>query len=46
MIEHSYQIAPRPTELGGGWRLRLIEDGEEVGALAEASAWVASRVDV
>ena len=71
MIEHSYQIAPRPTELGGGWRLRLIEDGEEVGggefplaeyataenaeeaasyayedALAEASAWLASRVDV
>jgi hypothetical protein len=27
----SYQIDPRPAELGGGWRLRLIEDGEEVG---------------
>ena len=31
MSEHSYQIDPRPLELGGGWRLRLIEDGEEVG---------------
>ncbi|MET3109333.1 hypothetical protein AAKU58_004185 [Oxalobacteraceae bacterium GrIS 1.18] len=27
----SYEINPRPTELGGGWRLRLLEDGEEVG---------------
>ncbi|TXI72411.1 MAG: hypothetical protein E6Q43_06680 [Dokdonella sp.] len=72
MSECSYQIDPRPAELGGGWRLRLIEDGEEVGggvfplseyatednaednaeeaakwayedALAEASAWLASR---
>lgn len=31
MSECSYQIDPRPAELGGGWRLRLIEDGEEVG---------------
>ena len=31
MSEHSYQIDPRPLELGGGWRLRLIENGEEVG---------------
>ena len=46
MIERSYRIEPRPADLGGGWRLRLIEDGEEVGALAEASAWLASRVDV
>lgn len=28
---NSYEINPRPTELGGGWRLRLLEDGEEVG---------------
>jgi hypothetical protein len=26
-----YEIAPRGPELGGGWRLRLIEIGEEVG---------------
>jgi len=77
MIERSYQIEPRPADLGGGWRLRLIEDGEEVGggvfpltaylspfpatddaserdmaekaayedALAEASVWLASRVE-
>jgi hypothetical protein len=25
------EIAPRGPELGGRWRLRLIEDGEEVG---------------
>jgi len=26
-----FEIDPRAPELGGGWRLRLIEDGEEVG---------------
>jgi hypothetical protein len=26
----SYEITPRPVELGG-WRLRLLEDGVEVG---------------
>ncbi len=26
-----FEIDPRATELGEGWRLRLIEDGEEVG---------------
>ena len=30
-MQYSYEITPRPTELGGGWRLRLLEDGEEVG---------------
>jgi hypothetical protein len=28
---YSYQIKPRPVELGGGWRLQLLEDEEEVG---------------
>lgn len=28
---YSYEILPRPVELGGGWRLRLLEDGVEVG---------------
>lgn len=27
----SYEILPRPAHLGGGWRLRLLEDGVEVG---------------
>jgi hypothetical protein len=27
----SYEITPRPVDLGDGWRLRLLEDGEEVG---------------
>lgn len=31
MNNYSYQIDPRPTDLGGGWRLRLFENGEEVG---------------
>jgi len=31
MTEYSYQIDPRPAGLGGGWRLRLLENGEEVG---------------
>lgn len=31
MTAHRYEIDKRPAELGGGWCLRLIEDGEEVG---------------
>jgi hypothetical protein len=27
----SYEIDPRLADLGGGWRLRLLEDGVEVG---------------
>jgi hypothetical protein len=27
----SYEITLRPVELGGGWQLRLLEDGLEVG---------------
>lgn len=30
-MKHSYEITPRPVELGGGWRLHLLEDGVEVG---------------
>lgn len=30
-MKHSYEITPRSVELGDGWRLRLLEDGEEVG---------------
>jgi len=30
-MRYSYDITPRPVELGGGWRLRLLEDGDEVG---------------
>lgn len=30
-MDYSYQIDPRPEALGGGWRLHLLEDGEEVG---------------
>lgn len=28
---YAYSITPRPDALGGGWRLRLLDDGEEVG---------------
>lgn len=28
---YSYQIDPRPVQAGGGWLLRLLENGEEVG---------------
>lgn len=31
MSEYSYEILPRPVELGGGWRLRLLEGDVEVG---------------
>lgn len=30
-MRYNYEISPRPLEVGGGWRLRLLEDGEEVG---------------
>jgi hypothetical protein len=30
-MDYSYEITPRPVALGGGWRLRLLEDGQEVG---------------
>lgn len=29
---YSYQIKSRPVELGGGWRLQLLENEEEVGS--------------
>lgn len=28
---YSYEILPRPVDLGGGWRLRLLEGDIEVG---------------
>jgi hypothetical protein len=28
---YAHTLTPRPVEVGGGWRLRLLEDGEEVG---------------
>jgi hypothetical protein len=28
---YAYEISPRPAELGGGWQLRLLKDGVEVG---------------
>jgi hypothetical protein len=30
-MNYSYEILPRPVELGSGWRLRLLENGVEVG---------------
>jgi hypothetical protein len=30
-MKFSYEITPRPVELGGGWRLRLLESDTEVG---------------
>jgi len=28
---YRYEVTPRPAEVGGGWKLQLIEDDEEVG---------------
>lgn len=30
-IKYTYKIDKRPDSLGGGYRLRLLENGEEVG---------------
>jgi hypothetical protein len=41
-----YEIAPRGPEVGGGWRLRLTEDGEEVGGgVFPASETAESKTD-
>jgi len=32
-VIYSYEIEPRPSELGGGWRLRLLENDMEVGGV-------------
>lgn len=52
MNEREFRIDPRPAELGGGWRLRLLDwAGEEMGggvfaqdeygdALDEGEAWI------
>lgn len=31
MTVYRYTIDPRPADLGGGWRLAMFEDGDEVG---------------
>lgn len=30
-MSYSYEIKPRPPELGGGWKLTLLQDGQEAG---------------
>lgn len=30
-MTHSYEITPRAADLGGGWNLRMLEGGQEVG---------------
>jgi hypothetical protein len=30
-MSYSYEIKPCPIELGGGWNLTLLQDGEEAG---------------
>jgi hypothetical protein len=30
-MRYSYEITPRPVELGSGWKLTLLQDGQEVG---------------
>lgn len=30
-MSYSYEIKSRPAELGGGWKLDLLQDGQEVG---------------
>jgi len=36
-MSYSYEINPRPVELGGGWELRLLDDDEEAGAASSLS---------
>lgn len=46
-VDYTFNITERPAELGGGWRLRLYENGMEVGGgVFEAVLDMASDVDV
>ena len=49
--DRSYAIDPRPAELGGGWRLKLMINGKEHGggvfppggwadAMSEGKSWI------
>ena len=38
-MRYTYTLTPRPDELGGGWRLRLLEDDVEVGGGVFPLAW-------
>jgi hypothetical protein len=31
MTRYTYEISRRPTNVGGGWLLRLLDNGKEVG---------------
>ncbi len=53
-MRYTYEITERPASFGGGWRLRLQEDGQEVGggvfpapaaSAAVVAAWWASLDD-
>lgn len=52
MPKYEFEITERSQNVGGGWKLRLIEDGQEVGggvfpdyddALCEADDWLSTR---
>jgi len=30
-MKRTYEIQPRPVNIGGGWKLTLLEDGQEAG---------------
>jgi hypothetical protein len=38
-MHYEYELTPRPVSLGGGWKLRLLEDGQEVGGGAFPLLW-------
>lgn len=38
-MSYEYHVTPRPEELGGGWRLQLLEDDVEVGVGVFPVAW-------
>lgn len=38
-MTYEYDLTPRPAALGGGWKLRLLQDGQEVGGGVFPLAW-------
>jgi hypothetical protein len=46
-MNYSYEITPRLAKLGGGWKLTLLQDGQEAGGgvfpVLEDEAWMSTR---
>lgn len=45
MSVYTYEITERPSDVGGGWRLKLLHDGVEVGGAIHPAADIEHHID-